>query len=78
MTYGVWYFILANEVAHHLVQLHNSEREFYFPTICEKYLVSLQNPECMMCWNIERYAEISLMPQTVSFLLLHVLLFCVG
>jgi len=41
MTYGVWYFILAHEVAHNLVQLHNSEREFYFPTICEKYLVSL-------------------------------------
>ena len=41
MAYGVWYFILAHEVAHYLVQLHNSEREFYFPAICEKYLVSL-------------------------------------
>jgi len=31
----------------------------------------------MMCWNIEHHTKISLMPQTVSFLLFHILLFCV-
>lgn len=35
-----WYFTLAHEIAHNLVQPHNSEHEFYFSAICEKYLVS--------------------------------------
>ncbi|KAF9451267.1 hypothetical protein P691DRAFT_796992 [Macrolepiota fuliginosa MF-IS2] len=34
-----WYFTLAHEIAHNLVQPHNSEHEFYFSAICEKYLV---------------------------------------
>jgi len=41
MTRGIRYFTLAHEIAHNLVQLHNSEHEFYFSAICEKYLVSL-------------------------------------
>ena len=41
MTRGIRYFTLAHEIAHNLVQLHNSEHEFYFSMICEKYLVSL-------------------------------------
>ncbi|KXN90205.1 hypothetical protein AN958_04695 [Leucoagaricus sp. SymC.cos] len=36
-----WYFTLAHEIAHNLVQPHNSEHEFYFSAICEKYLVPL-------------------------------------
>ena len=35
------YFTLAHEIAHNLVQPHNSEHEFYFSAICEKYLLSL-------------------------------------
>jgi hypothetical protein len=34
------YFTLAHEIAHNLVQPHNSEHEFYFSAICEKYLVT--------------------------------------
>lgn len=30
---------MAHEIAHNLVQPHNSEHEFYFSAICEKYLV---------------------------------------
>ncbi|KAI0822620.1 hypothetical protein BC628DRAFT_1388241 [Trametes gibbosa] len=33
-----WYFTLAHEIAHNLVQAHNSEHEFYFSSICEQYL----------------------------------------
>ncbi|KAF9264248.1 hypothetical protein L218DRAFT_958669 [Marasmius fiardii PR-910] len=36
-----WYFSLAHEVAHNLVQPHNSEHEFYFSAICEKHLENL-------------------------------------
>lgn len=32
------YFTLAHEIAHNLVQAHNSEHEFYFSSICEEYL----------------------------------------
>jgi len=35
------YFTLAHEIAHNLVQQHNSEHEFYFSAICEAYLVPL-------------------------------------
>jgi len=40
-AYISWYFSLAHEIAHNLVQPHNSEHEFYFSSICEKYLPSL-------------------------------------
>jgi elongation factor P hydroxylase len=36
-----WYFTLAHEIAHNLVQPHNSEHEFYFSAICEKHLAEL-------------------------------------
>ncbi|KAA1478156.1 hypothetical protein DENSPDRAFT_659742 [Dentipellis sp. KUC8613] len=36
-----WYFSLAHEIAHNLVQPHNSEHEFYFSSICEQYLIAL-------------------------------------
>ena len=35
------YFTLAHEIAHNLVQPHNSEHEFYFSSICQKYLPGL-------------------------------------
>ncbi|KAK0212970.1 hypothetical protein DFS33DRAFT_1285718 [Desarmillaria ectypa] len=38
-----WYFTLAHEIAHNLVQPHNSEHEFYFSAICEKHLMELGN-----------------------------------
>ncbi|EIW60639.1 uncharacterized protein TRAVEDRAFT_119941 [Trametes versicolor FP-101664 SS1] len=37
-AYISWYFTLAHEIAHNLVQAHNSEHEFYFSSICEQYL----------------------------------------
>ncbi|KAI0637255.1 hypothetical protein C8Q77DRAFT_1216014 [Trametes polyzona] len=37
-AYISWYFTLAHEIAHNLVQPHNSEHEFYFSSICEQYL----------------------------------------
>ncbi|RDX42682.1 hypothetical protein OH76DRAFT_1410943 [Lentinus brumalis] len=37
-AYTSWYFTLAHEIAHNLVQAHNSEHEFYFSSICEAYL----------------------------------------
>ncbi|KAJ3518784.1 hypothetical protein NMY22_g13511 [Coprinellus aureogranulatus] len=40
-AYISWYFTLAHEIAHNLVQPHNSEHEFYFSAICEKYLLAL-------------------------------------
>ncbi|RDB24786.1 hypothetical protein Hypma_008085 [Hypsizygus marmoreus] len=40
-AYISWYFTLAHEIAHNLVQPHNSEHEFYFSAICEKHLISL-------------------------------------
>ncbi|KAL0956086.1 hypothetical protein HGRIS_002254 [Hohenbuehelia grisea] len=36
-----WYFTLAHEIAHNLVQPHNSEHEFYFSAICEKHIKGL-------------------------------------
>ncbi|KAJ7188459.1 hypothetical protein C8R46DRAFT_1171527 [Mycena filopes] len=36
-AYISWYFTLAHEIAHNLVHPHNSEHEFYFSAICEKY-----------------------------------------
>jgi len=36
-----WFFTLAHEIAHNLVQAHNSEHEFYFSSICEAHVVSL-------------------------------------
>ncbi|KAI8998895.1 hypothetical protein BD414DRAFT_519966 [Trametes punicea] len=33
-----WYFTLAHEIAHNLIQQHNSEHEFYFSSICEHFL----------------------------------------
>ncbi|EGO00977.1 hypothetical protein SERLA73DRAFT_87350 [Serpula lacrymans var. lacrymans S7.3] len=35
-----WYFTLAHEIAHNLVQPHNSEHEFYFSALCEAHLVA--------------------------------------
>lgn len=32
---------MAHEIAHNLVQPHNSEHEFYFSAICEKYIKQL-------------------------------------
>ncbi|KAG2015943.1 hypothetical protein CC2G_009161 [Coprinopsis cinerea AmutBmut pab1-1] len=42
-AYISWYFTLAHEIAHNLVQPHNSEHEFYFSAICERHLISLAN-----------------------------------
>ncbi|KZO98233.1 hypothetical protein CALVIDRAFT_535334 [Calocera viscosa TUFC12733] len=36
-----WYFTLAHEIAHNLVQPHNSEHEFYFSSLCESKLPAL-------------------------------------
>ncbi|PPQ89567.1 hypothetical protein CVT25_012239 [Psilocybe cyanescens] len=35
------YFTIAHEIAHNLVQPHNSEHEFYFSAICERYITQL-------------------------------------
>jgi len=35
------YFTLAHEIAHNLVQPHNSEHEFYFSSICQRFLPGL-------------------------------------
>lgn len=40
-AYISWYFTLAHEIAHNLVQPHNSEHEFYFSAICEKHILEL-------------------------------------
>jgi len=37
-AYTSWYFSLAHEIAHNLVQPHNSEHEFYFSSICQRFL----------------------------------------
>jgi len=39
-AYTSWYYTLAHEIAHNLVQPHNSEHEFYFSAICEKYTMN--------------------------------------
>lgn len=36
-----WFFTLAHEIAHNLVEPHNSEHEFYFSAICETHVVAL-------------------------------------
>jgi len=38
-AYISWFFTLAHEIAHNLVQPHNSEHEFYFSAICEKHII---------------------------------------
>ena len=38
-SYFSRYFTLAHEIAHNLVQPHNSEHEFYFSAICEKHII---------------------------------------
>ena len=35
----VRFFTLAHEIAHNLVQPHNSEHEFYFSAICEAHIM---------------------------------------
>ncbi|KAI6015244.1 hypothetical protein F5J12DRAFT_816858 [Pisolithus orientalis] len=35
-----WFFTLAHEIAHNLVEPHNSEHEFYFSAICETHIVA--------------------------------------
>ncbi|KAH6901437.1 hypothetical protein BKA70DRAFT_1309603 [Coprinopsis sp. MPI-PUGE-AT-0042] len=40
-AYIAWYFALAHEIAHNLVEAHNSKHEFYFTAICEKHLAGL-------------------------------------
>ncbi|OBZ66504.1 hypothetical protein A0H81_13686 [Grifola frondosa] len=37
-AYTSWFFTLAHEIAHNLVQPHNSEHEFWFSSICEVHL----------------------------------------
>ncbi|KAH7882874.1 hypothetical protein F5I97DRAFT_1930497 [Phlebopus sp. FC_14] len=36
-----WFFTLAHEIAHNLVEPHNSEHEFYFSAICEAHITAL-------------------------------------
>ncbi|KAJ7209538.1 hypothetical protein GGX14DRAFT_451864 [Mycena pura] len=40
-AYVSWYFTLAHEIAHNLVQPHNSEHEFYFSAICERHFAAM-------------------------------------
>ncbi|KAJ8522756.1 hypothetical protein ONZ45_g741 [Pleurotus djamor] len=40
-AYISWFFTLAHEIAHNLVQPHNSEHEFYFSALCEKHIKGL-------------------------------------
>lgn len=35
------FFTLAHEIAHNLIEPHNSEHEFYFSAICEAHMVAL-------------------------------------
>lgn len=37
-AYISWYFTLAHEIAHNLVQPHNSEHEFYFSALGEAHI----------------------------------------
>jgi len=37
-AYISWYFTLAHEIAHNLVQPHNAEHEFWFSSLCESRL----------------------------------------
>jgi len=36
-----WFFTLAHEIAHNLIEPHNSEHEFYFSAICEAHMIAL-------------------------------------
>ncbi|KAG8215924.1 hypothetical protein J3R82DRAFT_7898 [Butyriboletus roseoflavus] len=36
-----WFFTLAHEIAHNLIEPHNSEHEFYFSAICEAHMLAL-------------------------------------
>ncbi|CAA7259259.1 unnamed protein product [Cyclocybe aegerita] len=40
-AYISWYFTIAHEIAHNLVHPHNSEHEFYFSAISERFLTKL-------------------------------------
>ncbi|KAH6912035.1 hypothetical protein BKA70DRAFT_1266345 [Coprinopsis sp. MPI-PUGE-AT-0042] len=40
-AYISWYFALAHEIAHNLVEAHNSEHEFYFTKVCDTHLIGL-------------------------------------
>ncbi|KAH8112414.1 hypothetical protein DFH11DRAFT_1607467 [Phellopilus nigrolimitatus] len=40
-AFSSWFFTLAHEIAHNLVQPHNSEHEFYFSSICEAHVTHL-------------------------------------
>jgi hypothetical protein len=35
------FFTLAHEIAHNLIEPHNSEHEFYFSAICEAHMIAL-------------------------------------
>ena len=35
------YYTLAHEIAHNLVEVHNSEHEFWFSAICEEHTIQL-------------------------------------
>ncbi|EKM56817.1 uncharacterized protein PHACADRAFT_141759 [Phanerochaete carnosa HHB-10118-sp] len=37
-AYTSWYFTLAHEIAHNLVQPHNAEHEFWFSAVCERFI----------------------------------------
>ncbi|KAF8128969.1 hypothetical protein EV363DRAFT_1220883 [Boletus edulis] len=36
-----WFFTIAHEIAHNLIEPHNSEHEFYFSAICEAHMLAL-------------------------------------
>ncbi|KAH6912025.1 hypothetical protein BKA70DRAFT_1266286 [Coprinopsis sp. MPI-PUGE-AT-0042] len=40
-AYTAWYFALAHEIAHNIVEAHNAEHEFYFTAICEAHVAGL-------------------------------------
>lgn len=42
-AYKSWFFTLAHEIAHNLVQIHNAEHEFYFSTIAQAHADGLAN-----------------------------------
>ncbi|EJD52006.1 hypothetical protein AURDEDRAFT_181569 [Auricularia subglabra TFB-10046 SS5] len=42
-AYKSWFFTLAHEIAHNLVQIHNAEHEFYFSTISQAHVGGLAN-----------------------------------
>ena len=41
VTYVFRFFTLAHEIAHNLIEPHNSEHEFYFSAICEAHMLAL-------------------------------------